>query len=70
VADLVSSTLPMATTDAQYEPNVKAMINAAIEDVPMIPLWQPTLEVAMQPGVSGYVNWFHRQLDIRSFTKK
>lgn len=70
VADLVSSTLPMATSDAQYEPNVKAMINAAIEDVPMIPLWQPTLEVAMQPGVSGYVNWFHRQLDIRSFTKK
>jgi len=48
----------------------KKLISIAIEDVPLIPLWQPTLEVAMQPKVSGYVNWFHRQLDIRSFTKE
>jgi peptide/nickel transport system substrate-binding protein len=70
VKNLVDVTLPMAVDDAQYEPNVKRMISLAMDDVPLIPLWQPTLEVAMQPGVSGYVNWFHRQLDIRSFTKK
>lgn len=70
IKSLVDETLHMPTTDAQYEPNVKEMISIAIEEVPLIPLWQPTLEVAMQPGVSGYVNWFHRQLDIRSFTKK
>ena len=70
IAELVDTTLPMSTSDPQYVPNVKTMISTAIEDVPLIPLWQPTLEVAMQPGVSGYVNWFHRQLDIRSFTKQ
>jgi peptide/nickel transport system substrate-binding protein len=69
VKSLVDVTLPMAVDDAQYELNVKRMISLAMDDVPLIPLWQPTLEVAMQPGVSGYVNWFHRQLDIRSFTK-
>jgi peptide/nickel transport system substrate-binding protein len=70
VKSLVDVTLPMAVDNAQYEPNVKRMISLAMDDVPLIPLWQPTLEVAMQPGVSGYVNWFHRQLDIRSFTKE
>lgn len=70
VKALVDSTLHMATDNPQYEINVKKLISTAINDVPLIPLWQPTLEVAMQPGVSGYVNWFHRQLDIRSFTKK
>jgi peptide/nickel transport system substrate-binding protein len=61
VKSLVDSTLHMETTDPAYETNVKRLISVAIEDVPLIPLWQPTLEVAMQPGVSGYVNCVHRQ---------
>lgn len=69
IRTLVDTTLHMPVNDARYETNVKRMVEIAIEEVPLIPLWQPTLEVAMQPGVSGYVNWFHRQLDIRSFTK-
>jgi len=70
IAALVDSTLPMSVDDPAYEANVKRMIAIAIDEVPLIPLWQPTLEVVMQPNVKGFVNWFHRQLDIRAFTKQ
>jgi len=31
--------------------------------VPVIPLYQPTLDVVMQPDIGGYVYMFHRQVD-------
>lgn len=67
---LVDSTLNMPTDDAQYSKNIIRMIDIATDDVPMIPLWQPSLDVVMRKNVSGYVNWFHRQLDIRAFSKE
>ena len=67
---LVKESLPMAIDNPKYAPNIKKMVSIAMDEVPLIPLWQPTLEVAMRPGVEGFVNWFHRQLDIRSFVKK
>jgi peptide/nickel transport system substrate-binding protein len=70
VEQLVDVTLPMAVEDPRYEKNIKRLMEIGFNDVPLIPIWQPTLEVAMAPGVEGFVNWFHRQLDIRSFTKK
>ncbi len=70
VESLVAETLPMPVEDPMYEKNVKRLIEIGFNDAPIIPLWQPTLEVAMAPGVEGFVNWFHRQLDIRAFTKK
>ena len=39
-------------------------------DVPKVPLMQPSLDVAMQKGVTGYQYWFHRQLDFRTLTKQ
>jgi peptide/nickel transport system substrate-binding protein len=70
VEQLVDVTLPMAVEDPRYEKNIKRLMEIGFNDVPLIPIWQPTLEVAMAPGVEGFVNWFHRQLDIRSFSKK
>lgn len=67
---LVDETLKMPVEETVYAQNVKQMIDIATDDVPMIPLWQPTLDVVMQKNVSGYVNWFHRQLDIRAFSKE
>ncbi len=66
---LVDTTLHMPTTDPAYDTNVKALIKIAFEEVPLIPLWQPYLDVAMQKNVDGYEYWFHRQLDCRRFTK-
>jgi len=54
---------------AAYEKDVKAFVTKAFEEVPRIPVFQPYLCVAMQPNVSGYRYWFHRQLDYRTLSK-
>lgn len=65
MARLVDETLDMPMDDPRYAPNVTRMIEMAFEDIPRIPLWQPTLNVAMNPSVQGYEYWFHRQMDVR-----
>jgi len=67
--ELVDATLHIPTTHPNYETNVKAMIKIAFDEVPLIPLWQPYLDVAMQKDVEGYEYWFHPQLDFRRFTE-
>ncbi len=63
---LVGSTLDMPMDEAAYPGNIKRMIELAFDDIPRIPLWQPTLNVALNPQVDGYEFWFHRQVDVRS----
>lgn len=65
IAQLVDDTLFMAMDDPEYAPKIRRMIEIAFNDVPRIPLYQPTLNVAMQPNISGYEFWYHRQLDNR-----
>lgn len=67
VATLVDQTLHTAVEDPDYVPKIKRLIEIAFEDVPRIPLWQPSLNSAMQPDLKGYEFWFHRQLDARKF---
>lgn len=69
VAKLVGEALHMETDDPAYAPKVKRLIEIAFDDVPRIPLWQPTLNSAMSPSLSGYEYWFHRQLDARKLGK-
>ena len=52
-----------------YDKNVTGFIQKAFDEVPRIPLFQPTLSMAMQKNVSGYRYWFHRQLDYRQLAK-
>ena len=54
----------------KYDAQVKGFIEIAANDVPRIPLVQPTLDVAMQPNVGGYTYWFHLQPDVRQLYKK
>ena len=54
---------------AAYEKSVKGFVDKAFAEVPRIPLFQPTLNVAMQKNISGYSYWFHRQLDYRTLAK-
>jgi peptide/nickel transport system substrate-binding protein len=51
---------------AAYAALVKQFVKLAMTDVPVIPLYQPTLDVVMQPDVKGYVYMFHRQIDANS----
>ena len=65
VKQLIDETLHMETSDPAYEPKIRQLIQKAFDDLPRIPLWQPTLESAMSPKLNGYQFWFHRQVDAR-----
>lgn len=69
VAKLVDESLHLETDDPAYMPKVKRLIEIAFDDVPRIPLWQPTLNSAMSSSLTGYEYWFHRQLDARKLGK-
>lgn len=53
-----------------YDGMVKDMIRLVHDEVPRIPLFQPLMDVAMQPNISGYTYWFHLQPDYRQIVKK
>jgi len=69
IEKLVGETLHLEVDHPQYVPNVKRMLSILFDEVPLIPIWQPTLDVAMQKNVSGYKYYFHRLLDARGFKK-
>ncbi len=52
-----------------YDQSVKGFVDLAFTDIPRIPLYQPYVNVAMQPNISGYQYWFHRRLDYRGLVK-
>lgn len=67
VKQLIDDTLHLEKSAPTYEPKIRQMIQKAFDDVPRIPLWQPTLEAAMSQKLQGYQSWFHRQVDARSY---
>jgi peptide/nickel transport system substrate-binding protein len=48
---------------AAYAALAKQFVKLAMTDVPVIPLYQPLLEVVSQPDIKGYTYMFHRQVD-------
>jgi len=68
VQKLSEETLHMEMSDPAYAPKIKRMIAKVFDDVPRIPLWQPSLESAMRKNLGGYEFWFHRQPDARKFS--
>ena len=69
VEALVEATLNLPIDDPAYEVNIKRMLEIAFDEVPLIPFYQPFLDVATQKNVKGYEYWFHRQLDVRNLSK-
>lgn len=55
---------------AQYKKDVEGFTKIAYDDVPRVLLFQPLVSLAIQPNISGYRYWFHRQLDLRSLAKR
>ncbi|MBV9829652.1 MAG: ABC transporter substrate-binding protein [Alphaproteobacteria bacterium] len=53
----------------KYDTDVVGFIKIAFEQIPRIPVFQPSLDVAMQKNLTGYRYWFHRQLDYRQLSK-
>jgi len=56
--------------EKRYAELVRGFVRIAVADVPKVPLFQPSLDVAMQKSVTGYQYWFHRQLDFRTLEKR
>jgi len=54
---------------AAYRRDIEGMIQLAFDDVPSVPLFQPYLNVGTRANVSGFVSWFHRQMDYRCLVK-
>jgi peptide/nickel transport system substrate-binding protein len=54
---------------AAYESDVARMIQLAKQEVPIILLWQPTLDTGMQATVAGYKYELHRMLDLRTLRR-
>lgn len=69
VEALTDATLHLEVDHPDYEPNIKKLIAIFFDEVPLIPVYQPYLDVATQKYVTGYEYYFHRQLDCRSFKK-
>ena len=58
-----------AENKAIYGSSVKEMIQLAYDEVPRVPIVQPSMDVAMQKDVMGYMYWFHLQPDYRNLYK-
>jgi len=76
VASYVDPAMDRLIDDAHFNPDPAtytrdciAMYQKAFDDVPLIPLYQPFLNVAMRNNISGYRYWFHRQIDYRCLEK-
>ncbi|PJK30223.1 ABC transporter substrate-binding protein [Minwuia thermotolerans] len=69
VETVTEEALHLPVEHPDYAPKIKQLIATFFDEVPLIPVFQPYLDVAMQPNVSGYKFYFHRQLDARWLSK-
>ena len=67
--DKIITNARYAESKTLYDSFVKEMIQIAYDEVPRVPLFQPTMDVAMQKDVQGYMYWFHLQPDYRNLEK-
>ncbi len=63
--DKVITNARFAESKPLYDSAVREMIQIAYDEVPRIPLFQPSMDVAMQKDLMGYMYWFHLQPDYR-----
>ena len=54
---------------AKYDAMVKTYVKTVFDDAVSVPVYQPSAYVATRQNIGGYVYWFHRQMDYRSFVK-
>jgi peptide/nickel transport system substrate-binding protein len=67
--DKMISNARFAESKPIYDASVREMIQLAYDEVPRVPMFQPTMDVAMQNDVMGYLYWFHLQPDYRNLFK-
>ncbi len=67
--DKIITNARFAESKPIYDSSVREMIQIAYDEVPRVPLFQPSQDVAMGKDVTGYMYWFHLQPDYRQLAK-
>ncbi len=57
------------TDRARYDRAIQRAIEIAFEQVPLVPLWLPSFEAALQPDLQGFTYYIHGQVDFRPLTR-
>jgi peptide/nickel transport system substrate-binding protein len=54
----------------KYEADGKLLNAINLDQMPQVPLWQPSQDAVMAPSIEGYTYQFHRQVDYRDLSRK
>ncbi len=54
---------------ARYEQLMRKAAARVMRDVPLIPLWTPSFDVAMRQDLTGFTYYVHGQVDFRTLTR-
>jgi peptide/nickel transport system substrate-binding protein len=54
---------------ARFQAMTRRMIALAATEVPLVPLWKPTLNAVMARNIEGFTYWFLRQPDFRDLSR-
>jgi peptide/nickel transport system substrate-binding protein len=57
------------TDRAKYDRAIQRAIEIAFDQVPLVPLWLPSFEAALQPDLQGFTYYIHGQVDFRPLTR-
>jgi peptide/nickel transport system substrate-binding protein len=53
----------------KYEADGKLLNAINFDQMPQVPLWQPSQDAVMAPSIEGYTYQFHRQVDYRDLSR-
>ncbi|MEZ2299677.1 ABC transporter substrate-binding protein [Variovorax sp. RCC_210] len=57
------------TDRARYDRAIQRAIEIAFDQVPLVPLWLPSFEAALQPDLQGFTYYIHGQVDFRPLAR-
>lgn len=57
------------TDRVKYDRAIQRAIEIAFDQVPLVPLWLPSFEAALQPDLQGFTYYIHGQVDFRPLTR-
>ncbi|MBB3181474.1 ABC transporter substrate-binding protein [Variovorax sp. Sphag1AA] len=57
------------TDKAKYDAAIRKAIQIVFREVPIVPLWLPSFDVALQPDLANFTYYIHGQVDFRPLTR-
>ncbi|CAN5704333.1 ABC transporter substrate-binding protein [soil metagenome] len=57
------------TDKVRYDRTIRRAIEIVFDQVPLVPLWLPSFEAAVQPDLQNFTYYIHGQVDFRPLTR-